>query len=619
MSEIVEQFERKARFEDESEAELIRERLETLVTNILTQVEKRDKRFQSTLIKSGSVYEGAKVRQPDEFDFMIRMNSLTDKPSFYSCEKGDGYVKLALNEHGWKEFQDEQGFFSPNLLCRHFKKLVNLSLSDAEVPEGLSIKRASQELLDGSWGPVFSDLLGNSSGQDHPSGVMYSETHGPATTLYITWQGGDSYKNLIISVDLTLTLEYPDISKLPVQLAKLPQEVDVILQKCGFHVVPAGFDIWRISFSMAEKEVLSSSPDGFKACYRVLKIVRDDVSERLGLDTALVPSYMFKTVLLSQLFTTPGHFWEKDSWSQSIIRALELVSQGVTREEIPSFFIPRYSLLSVADHENRLRMCVVEEMLNQMKGLEMVHTLEDAREMKQQIRVLELIDLLEYMVSSTLGGKDPSALWKKMFVNTGNVPGSRKFGWFWDQFTDLNSTELDENAYERLIQMWSWVEDAFKQLLATLHGELNLLVQKFYIRTCEKKNKFELEHEGLPRRRVEQIPLRQVASEMLEDLAECYVEEQNSSWANLHKAIPSGFTATGYFRDVADVTAREGSGNGLALFKQLIQQYLLVFENSIMNVIVGYVGHIFLHAKEILTRKLDYVTIPDPPPELDLD
>ena len=416
MAEIVDHFERKARFENQSEAELIREKLEQLVNNILTLVEKRDKRFQITLIKSGSVYEGVKVGKPDEFDFMIRLNSLTDKASFHPCHKGEGYVKLGLDEYDWKEFRDEEGFFNPNLLCRHFKKLVNESLSDADVPDGLRIQRASRELLDGSWGPVFSDLLGNSSGQENPSDVMYSETHGPATTLYIDWQGGERYKGLNISVDLTLSLEYPS-SKLPVQLAKLPPEVDVILQKSGFHVVPAGFDVWRISFSMAEKEILYSSPEGFKACYRVLKILRDDVSESLGLDSSLVPSYMFKTVLVSQLFTTPGHLWENDLLSQRIIQTLDLVLQGVRREEIQSFFIPKYNLLSARDNEHKLRLFVVEEMLNQIKGLKMAHTQEDARETKRQIRVLEMVDILEYMFSSAINGKEPTALWNKMFSN----------------------------------------------------------------------------------------------------------------------------------------------------------------------------------------------------------
>ena len=65
MSYIVERFEEKARFINESEAELIRERLEILVNNIVTQIEKHDSRFQCTLVKSGSVYEGTKVCEPN--------------------------------------------------------------------------------------------------------------------------------------------------------------------------------------------------------------------------------------------------------------------------------------------------------------------------------------------------------------------------------------------------------------------------------------------------------------------------------------------------------------------------------------------------------------------------
>ena len=319
------------------------------------------------------MYEGVKVCHPDEFDFMIRIDSLTDKPSFHSCDKGEGYAKLVLDEHGWEEFKDDEGFFNPNLLSRYFKRLAKESLSDAEVPEGLVIQRTNKNLVKQSWWPVYSDVLGNSDGQENPSGVIYSETHGPATTLDIGWQGGSSYKDLEIKVDLTPSLDCR-ISKLPVQLAKLPREMNTILQQCGFHVVPAGLDIWRISFSMAEKNVLVSSPDDFKVCYRVLKVARDEISERMGWSPSLVPSYMLKTVLLSELIMTDRHLWEKDFWSQRIVHTLDLVLQGVTQERIRNFFIPNHNLLAVADHENKLRLCVVEDMLNLMKGLELAYT-----------------------------------------------------------------------------------------------------------------------------------------------------------------------------------------------------------------------------------------------------
>ena len=615
MSDIFEDFEKRARFEDEDEADLIRQKLEILVGNILKQVEKQDQRFRSTLIQSGSVYEGVKVKKPDEFDFMVKLDSLTNTPLFYPCEKGDGYVKLNLDDDTWKEFKDEHGFFSPNLLCRHFKKLVNGSLSYVEVPEGLSIQRADQELLDGPWGPVFSDLLGNSGGTDDPSGVLYSETHGPATTLYIKWQGDSSYRNLLISVDLTLTLEY-FITKLTAELSKsLPQSVDDCLRRNGFHVVPAGFDVWRISFSMAEKDVLSSSPEGFKACFRVLKIMRDTVMERLGLDAALVPSYIFKTALLSQLFITEKPRWEQQLRSQTLEGILEAILQGIVSEEINSFFLSRYNLLTKGDHENKLRRCILEEMLNCLRGFKMKYSPEDVKERKRQIRLLEMIDLMEYIVSSTLRGKDPTELWNKMFVNIGSVPGSRKFGWFWNQFTDLNSTELDEDAYSMVIRIWSLVEDFFKPLLASVTGELNLLVHKFYMRTREKKEKFEVMHKCIPEP-VAQISLQEMACELFQDLAECYIDEVNSDWSSLHKAVPPEYKSSGVFQDVRDVTVNVGSDEGLGVFKQRIKQNLTLIPDSyLMSLAVGYVGKIFYHSRDVLKRKLGYITIS----ELELD
>lgn len=106
---------------------------------------------------------------------------------------------------------NEQGFFSPNRLSFYFKKLVNEAVSDTEIPQGLSIKLADPDLIEGPWGAVYSNVLGDSSNEDSSSDVLYSETHGPATTLKIKWNGGESYKDLEVSVDLTLILDLPHI------------------------------------------------------------------------------------------------------------------------------------------------------------------------------------------------------------------------------------------------------------------------------------------------------------------------------------------------------------------------------------------------------------------------
>lgn len=613
MSYITENFEEKAKFIDESEADLIREKLEILVSNILTQVEKRDSRFQSTLVKSGSVYEGTKVCEPDEFDFMIRVNSLTNTPFLHPCDKGDGYVKLSLESREWEDFRDADGFFSPNLLSRFFKRLVSRSLDVIKVPEGLAILRTRPSLNKTTWWPVYADLLGN-SGEESQSGAMYSENHGPATTLYVRWKGGSSYKDLTISVDLTLSIDYP-ISKLPVPLAEVPCEANSILQRCGFHVVPAGFDSWRLSFSMVEKEFLATSPDGFKQCYRVLKIVRDIASKKLGWDPSLVPSYVFKSVLLSQLFTN-GHRWEKELRSQTIIELLDHVMQGVNAEKIQSCFLRRYNLLSPSDHENKLRQCVLEEMLCLMRGMEMAFSKDQARERRQQIRVLEMVDVLDYMISSILRGKNPSVVWNKVFVNIRDVPNSKKHGWFMNELTDLNCTELSEEAYSKLVQIWNFTEDFFRKLLIQLKGELNLLAQKFKILLFKKKENFERQHMRLTENDVEKVSLHQFAFDWMDDFVDYYIEDDNLTLPNLHKAIRPEFTSSGFFQGVDEVATREGSSRGLVLLKQRLKPCLfMVPEEFLMDGVVDYVSHIIVRAKEVLKLKLEHISIP----ELDLD
>ena len=511
--------------------------------------------------------------------------------------------------------RDADGFFSPNLLSRFFKQLVNKSLNDIKIPEGLAVRRTRPSLRESSWWPVYADLLGD-SGEESQSGAVYSENHGPATTLYVQWQGGGSYKNLWISVDLTLSIDYP-ISKLLVPLAEIPlAEANSILQRCGFHVVPAGLDSWRISFSMVEKEVLASSSDGFKQCYRVLKIVRDVVCENLGWDASLVPSYVFKTVLLSQLFTN-GHRWEKDRRTQTIIEHLDRVMQGVKAEKIQSCFLRRYNLLSPSDHENKLRQCVLEEMLRVMRGMEMAFSREEARERKLQIRVLEMVDVLDYMISSLLRGKNPSVVWNKVFINIGNLPNPRKGGEFMNELTDLNCTELSEKAYFKLIQIWSSTQDFFRKLLIALKGELSLLAHKFRILLFKKKENFERQHRRLTENEVEKVSLHQFAFEFLEDdFVHCYVMGKNSILPNLHKAIRPEFKSLSFFQGVAEVATREGTTRGLAQLKQQLKQYLfMVPEEYLMDGVVDYVSHIIVHSKEVLKFKLEHISIP----ELDLD
>ena len=617
MHQIVENFERNARFKDDNEAEIIRQKLERLVSSIQVQVAKRDKRFQSTLIQIGSVYEGVKVQRPDEFDFKVRIDCLTNKSLLYPCENNPGYLRLAQDDEKWKEFTDEQGFFNPNKICRHFKRLVNESWSTIDVPEGMAIQEVEQGCIEGPWGVVFTGLVG---GESRPSEVMDIESHGPATTIKVIWNGGSSYRGLLISVDLTLALEY-SISKLPVRLSdQLPHTVaSGYLNNAGFHVVPAGFDMWRISFSIAEKEILSDSSDDFKACYRVLKYVRDSAADNLGLETSLVPSYVFKSVLLSEVSAAGAE--SEDYWLGRIEDILNVVLRGIKHGDIQNFFLSGYNLLSTTDHKNKLRQFIVENMLSLVQDLKMTHTREEVRETKRQIRLLEVVNVLEFLVSETLGGKDLTALWNKLFVNIDDVPTDETYeeGKFKVQITDLDRLDLDEDVYVRLIQEWSALEYLFDQLIAALPEDLKNLARKFYIRTWDKRKKFEREHKGALANQIKQITIHEAACQYIMEYSENYLDGKGSAakcYSNLLKAIPPGYTSPGFLQDVADITLKDGSERGRVVFKERLLQYMsLVPESVLMSLLVGYISQIFFHGQEMIRRKLDYIKLP----ELDLD
>ena len=66
------------------------------------------------------------------------------------------------------------------------------STCDVKTPEGLSIYRAPQDESEGRLWLLFRGILCD-SGQENASGVTYSETHGPSTTLDMCWKGGKRY------------------------------------------------------------------------------------------------------------------------------------------------------------------------------------------------------------------------------------------------------------------------------------------------------------------------------------------------------------------------------------------------------------------------------------------
>lgn len=72
--------ERKGKISCSREVRLIQSRVRKVIKTILLEVRRENPFFRTTLINSGSFYEGTKVGQPDEFDYFIQLDG------FFSTE-----------------------------------------------------------------------------------------------------------------------------------------------------------------------------------------------------------------------------------------------------------------------------------------------------------------------------------------------------------------------------------------------------------------------------------------------------------------------------------------------------------------------------------------------------
>ena len=147
------------------------------------------------------------------------------------------------------------------------------------------------------------------------------------------------------------------------------------------------------------------------------------------------------------------------------------------------------------------------------------------------------------------------------------------------------------------------------EVLASLEGEVKLLSQKLYIRTCERKEKFESDNKGLLEQQVEQISPREVLFEWLEEV-DFYFEEEKSASPNLRKAVPSELTKSSLFADVADVAVKEGSDKGRDVLKQHVRKYIFMARDiDIINAFVEYFSQIFLNSKDVWRQQINFITI----------
>ena len=380
------------------EISLIQRRVRKVINAILLEVWRENPFFKTTLINSGSFYEGTKVGKPDEFDFFIQLDALSSPedvsfeelpcstvcvvPSKAACE--NARFAFTDQEYG-SHFFDFRDFEWKRTIKTPFYNIFNSKAKNFEA-YGMKVVLPYE----------------NYASETPPA----LSKHGPAYTLLLEWNGGESdlYKGMKISVDLTLAvrinskstlrgLEFDSpsgrvlksvLDSLPYFLAVgsyrdlLSEEHPDCFKKeeeqyPGLRPINFVLSCSQSSFEQLLFAQEFGSDSGQSKCLRLLKVLRDmmfpdaehcaetgktdkiedsklaywicvadDFSNEAD---KLISSYVLKTLVLYEWQkNTDAELWTGSNLTQRLISILQDLVRRLKGKKLTSFFYSDYSL-----------------------------------------------------------------------------------------------------------------------------------------------------------------------------------------------------------------------------------------------------------------------------------
>lgn len=276
-----------AKLPENEETVGVQKAIEEAVSALIRSVGEQDARFLGKIEPSGSFYEGTKILQPDEFDFVVTLSRLAEfcdiayrdggKPHvlvrFCPCEKDDMW-------HSWVDFCQEMSnveivdpitgtysiidgpflYLDGSTLKRRFYCLLREAFKSVTWPENLKFVSST--------GFAFDKI-----------GLSGATQAAVSEKLDFLWRG-----NLKVSVDLALAIEFNGWPSLPGLFDELLVEghpaysLKMDMKNSGFHAVPKLGVIWRISWSRAETAILNyifNRNEQAAISYRVAKMIKE--------------------------------------------------------------------------------------------------------------------------------------------------------------------------------------------------------------------------------------------------------------------------------------------------------------------------------------------------------
>ena len=186
--------EREGRLPCSKEVVEIQTSVERLLKGLLSVVEKKLPFYKTTLVESGSFYEGTNVGQPDEFDYFVQLDNFSRPEDIRFEELSHCMVAVIPSDSAMDKFIETKK------KCSRYSSL------------SFQWKRDVKTLFIDTFNNIFGQL-GVLQAQEKVTTFGLKalpralDRHGPAYTLELEWCKGQLYKGLKIKIDLSLAVK----------------------------------------------------------------------------------------------------------------------------------------------------------------------------------------------------------------------------------------------------------------------------------------------------------------------------------------------------------------------------------------------------------------------------
>lgn len=336
------------------EVQLIKSKIEAIVENISKRIGELNPILSNTVVQCGSFYHSSKISAPDEFDFILVLNKLS-QPNICSYKpfadpeyphlvslKID-YKKLDLEPRCVFESDDDPANEQVVLQATiesDYRNCIRSCLATMSLPDGISFTTSPKSTRVTEGGETFLDS------------VKFS---GPALTLILNWKG-EHYPSLNITVDMTyiiLVKGLPPVCNLEKRLqSEHPLIKAGLISEANHELLYTRMvdDTWRLTFTILENKIMCfwfNKNDASNICYRLLKIIRDLLMPVDQLGEAILKTYALKTLFLYECEQYPEEtFWTKEQLPTRLLSIFQKLLAALQNRFLPNYFNENQNALS---------------------------------------------------------------------------------------------------------------------------------------------------------------------------------------------------------------------------------------------------------------------------------